>query len=260
MRHATRCDLAGMSVLVTRPEQQAIGLCEAIQVARGRPVRFPALEILGPKDKQAVRATFAGLATIDLLVFISANAVRYAFPQMPDNIPLDLEIAAVGAATARALEECGLEPTVVPSGSMDSEGLLAMPQLQAVDGKRIMIVRGNGGREILKQTLEQRGATVDYCEVYRCRIPQRNAGNLIRNWSQMVEVVTVSSGQILDNLFTLLGEAGAPLLQETPLLVVSTRIAEHAAERGCKIIYVADSATDRDVVLSLCEIGRDLFD
>lgn len=253
------CDLAGLSVLVTRPEQQALGLCEAIQAARGRPIRFPALEILGPEDKRGVRAQLAELGGIDLLIFISANAVRFAFPLMPDNIPLELPVAAVGTATARALEEHGLEPTVTPAGSMDSVGLLAMPALQAVEGKRILIVRGNGGRETLKQTLEQRGASVSYCEVYRRRIPQRNPSNLLRNWSQMVEVVTVSSAQILDNLFTLLGETGAPLLQETPMLVVSARIAEQAADRGCRIVYVADSATDPDVVRGLCEISSDLF-
>jgi uroporphyrinogen-III synthase len=70
----------------------------------------------------------------------------------------------------------------------------------------------------------------------------------------MVEAVTVTSGQILDNLFTLLGEQGTPLLQATPLVVVSERIAEQAATRGCRIIYLANSASDADIVHSLCEI------
>ena len=258
-KHKPPCNLGGLSVLVTRPEEQAAALCEAIQAAHGRPLRFPALEILGPPDKKAVRAQLADLGKVDLLIFVSANAVRYAFPQMPDNIPLNLQVAAVGSATAKVLDEYGLEPTLLPQDSMDSEGLLALPQLQDVAGRRILIVRGNGGRETLRETLEQRGATVEYVEVYRRRIPQRNPANLIANWAQMVEVVTVSSAQILDNLFTLLGTEGEPLLQGTPLLVVSTRIAEHAAERGCEVIYVADSALDADVLATLCEISRELF-
>lgn len=253
------CDLGGLSVLVTRPEQQAAELCELIQAAHGRPIRFPTLEILGPPDKKAVRAQLADLGSVDLLIFVSANAVRYAFPQMPDNIPLNLQVAAVGSATARTLDEYGLEPTLVPQGSMDSEGLLAMPQLQQLAGKRILIVRGDSGRELLRDSLQQRGATVEYVEVYRRRVPQRNPANLIRNWAQMAEAVTVSSAQVLDNLFDMLGEEGAELLRATPLVVPSTRVAEHAAERGCEVIYVADSALDRDTLNTLCEIARELI-
>lgn len=253
-RTGAPCNLAGLSVLVTRPAAQAAALAEAISAAHGRPISFPVLEILGPADKQAARARLADLAGIDLLVFISANAVRYAFPLLPDNIPLDLQVAAVGKATAQALQEVGLDPTLVPQDSMDSEGLLAMPQLREVRGKRILIVRGNGGRELLKETLGQRGAQVEYVEVYRRRLPQRNPANLLGNWDRMVEAVTATSGQILDNLFTLLGEQGASLLQATPLVVVSERIAAQAAARGCRIIYLANSASDTDIVHSLCEI------
>lgn len=252
------CDLAGLSVLVTRPEQQSIELCELIAEARGRPVRFPALEILGPADKQQVRRQLAELGDIDLLVFVSTNAVRYAFAQMPENIPLDLQIAAVGEATARALDELGLEPTLQAQGSMDSEGLLRLPQLQQMTGKRVLIVRGNGGRELLRETLGERGARVDYVEVYRRRIPQRNPANLLRNWSTLVEAVTVTSGQILDNLFEMLGEPGEPLLHDTPLVVVSRRIAAQAQARGCRQVLVAASAADRDVLKTLCQVAQRL--
>jgi uroporphyrinogen-III synthase len=255
----TPCDLAGLNILVTRPQEQANTFAEAIQQAHGRPIRFPAIEILGPADKAAVRSSLQALHNYRLLIFVSANAVRYAFPLMPDNIPLDLPIAAIGQATASALEEVGLDPTLQPQGRFDSEGLLNLPELSQVTGKKILIVRGNGGRETLKATLEQRGAQVTYAEVYRRQIPQRNPHNLIQNWAQMVDVATANSQQILDNLFTLLGEAGEPLLQQTPLLVASERIAKHAAERGCKIVYVADSALDKDMLAALCEINADMF-
>ena len=248
------CHLGGLSVLVTRPVEQAASLAEAISDAHGRPITFPAMEILGPADKPAARARLADLHDIALLIFISANAVRYAFPLMPDHIPLDLELAAVGHATSRALNEHGLEPTVLPQDSMDSEGLLAMPQLQDVAGRRVIIVRGNGGRETLKEGLEQRGARVEYVEVYRRQIPERNPANLIAGWQKLVEAVTVTSGQILQNLFSLLGEDGAEALKKTPLVVVSERIAEQAAAQGCQIVYLADSAMDRDILASLCEI------
>ncbi|RMG36923.1 MAG: uroporphyrinogen-III synthase [Gammaproteobacteria bacterium] len=251
-RPAPPCNLQGLNVLVTRPAEQAAEFSELISAAHGRPVGFPALEILGPEDKHAVRRQLGALDRLDLLIFVSANAVRYAFPLLPDQIPLDLRIAAVGRATGRALEAVGLEPTLVPDASFDSEGLLALPALQHIEGWQILIVRGNGGRPLLGDTLRARGAQVDYAEVYRRRLPQRNPANLIANWERLVDVVTVTSVQILDNLFTLLGEAGSERLRATPLVVASERIAREAADRGCEQVLVAPSALDRDMLATLC--------
>lgn len=253
------CDLAGLSVLVTRPTHQSETLCDLIQAARGRPVRFPALEILGPVDKHAARAALAGAKHADILIFVSANAVQYAFPLLPEQLPLDVEIAAVGGATAQALRDTGLDPTLVPE-RMDSEGLLELPQLEGVRGKSVYILRGDGGRELLHDTLHARGAEVHQVDVYRRRIPQHPAGiaNLLRNWAQLVQVVTASSNAVLDNLFTLLGEEGAALLRSTPLVVVSQRMAAHAVELGCETVYVANSARDADVLAALCEVEAGL--
>ena len=249
------CDLAGLSVLVTRPEHQSQGLCELIQAAHGRPVRFPAIQILGPTDKRAARAALRGASRADVLIFVSANAVQYAFPLLPEHLPLNIGIAAVGAATARALSKRGLEPTLVPE-RMDSEGLLALPALQAVAGKSIFILRGNGGRELLPDTLRERGAEVHSAEVYRRVLPERRAAaaNLVHGWDQLVDIVVATSNAIVDNLYTLLGSQGARRLQATPIIVVSQRMADHAAERGCKHIHVANSATDADLLAALCEV------
>lgn len=253
------CDLAGLSVLVTRPAQQSEGLCELIEAARGRPVRFPTIEILGPADKQAARAELKAGGRADILIFVSANAVQYAFPLLPEQLPLDVDIAAVGSTTARALDACGLTPTLVPE-HMDSEGLLALPGLRSVAGRRIVILRGNGGRELIATTLRERGAQVSQVEVYRRVLPRRqaSAANLVRGWPQLAQVVTATSNAILDNLFTLLGDGGAALLQNTPLVVVSERMAEHAAGRGCKRVHVARSARDTDLLAALCEIEPSL--
>jgi uroporphyrinogen-III synthase len=253
------CNLAGLSVLVTRPAHQSGGLCEMIERAHGRPVRFPALEILGPADKHAARAALAAASAADVLIFVSANAVQYAFPLLPDQLRVDVEIAAVGSATARALVAHGLDPMLVPE-RMDSEGLLALPALHTVAGKRIFILRGDGGRELLYDTLRERGAQVDMVEVYRRRLPQRAAAaaKLVANWAQLVQAVTATSNAILDNLFTLLGEDGAARLHDTPLVVVSQRMAEHAVARGCGVVYVANSARDADLLAALCEVNEDI--
>lgn len=249
------CDLAGLSVLVTRPAEQSERLCDLIQAAHGRPVRFPALEILGPADKQAARRALTDARHADLLVFVSTNAVQYAFPLLPEQLPVDIEVAAVGDATARALSAVGLEPTLVPE-RMDSEGLLALPAMNSVAGKRVYILRGNGGRELLAETLGARGADVHQVEVYRRRVPQRAAAarNLAGNWAQLVQAVVATSNTILDNLFTMLGEPGAGQLRDTPLVVASQRMAEHALAGGCSRVHVAGSARDADILTALCEI------
>jgi len=252
-------DLAGLSVLVTRPAHQADKLCELIEVAHGRPVRFPALEILGPSDKQAARADLAGAKHANLLIFVSANAVGYAFPLLPPQLPIDIEIAAVGGATAQALTEVGLDPTLIPK-RMDSEGLLALPGLQSVADKTIYILRGDGGRELIRETLLERGAEVRVVDVYRRQIPQQAKGirNLLNHWSNLVQIATASSNQILDNLFTLLGEQGAQKLRQTPMLVVSQRMADHARALGCESVHIASSARDRDMVTALCELAENI--
>lgn len=252
------CNLGGLSVLVTRPAQQSEALCELIEQAHGRPVRFPAMEIRGPQDKRAARRQLEAARTADLLVFVSANAARFAFPLLPEQLPATINIAAVGSATAATLADVGLEPTLVPE-RMDSEGLLALPALQDMRGKSVFILRGNGGRELIRDTLAERGAQVQAIEVYRRTLPAqvRGVGNLVANWPQLVQVVTVSSTAVLDNLFTLLGDEGGPRLLDTPLVVSSQRMAEQAIRRGCQRVHIAASARDADVVATLCDVQED---
>lgn len=251
------CHLLGLGILVTRPAHQADGLCELIAEAHGRPIRFPALEIAGPADPAALRRQLAAAGDYQLLIFISANAVEHAFELLPDSLPADQQIAAVGNATARALAERGLEPTLVPPQRFDSEGLLTLPDLQDMKGKRVLILRGNGGRELLADTLRERGAEVDYAEVYRRLLPQRSAQNLVRGWDRMVDMVSVTSAEVLDNLFTLLGDEGAERLRQTPLIVVSERLAEHARARGCRRLQLAAGAGDQALLDAMCELADD---
>lgn len=253
------CDLQGLSVLVTRPAHQADPLCELIERHRGRPLRFPTIEILGPADKTRARQDLLAAADADLLVFVSANAVQYAYPLLPAQLPIDIAIAAVGSSTARALREVGLDATLVPA-RMDSEGLLALPALQRIDGRSVCILRGNGGRELLAETLGARGARVRQVEVYRRTLPDRAAAarNLVEGWERLVDVVTATSNVTLDNLIRMLGEQGTERLHRTPLVVISRRMAEHARSLDFDAIYVAASARDSDLLDTLCEVNEDV--
>ena len=248
------CHLHGLSVLVTRPAGQADVLCELIEQAHGRPVRFPAVEILSPEESGEAARVLASAAQAHLLVFVSANAVRHAFALLPEILPAGLEIAAVGRATAGALEALGLEPTLVPEGRYDSEGLLALPGLQEMNGRRVILVRGQGGRELLRRELEARGAEVVYAEVYRRQCARRSAANLVASWGELVQAVTVTSVAILECLWQLLDEEGKELLCKTPLVVLSERIAARARELGCEWVRVTEQAGDRAILQSLCKL------
>ena len=246
-----RPDLHGAGVLVTRPARQAEPLCRAIEAAGGRPIRFPVLEIRDPPDAAAAHALLADAAQFDLLLFVSANAVERATPWLP--VRVDAKIAAVGEATARALEAAGLAPSLVPAGRFDSEGLLALPALQAVAGWRVLIVRGTGGRTLLADTLAARGATVRHAEVYRRALPDVDPAPLLRDWERRVHLVVATSNDVLDNLLALLGEAGACKALATPLVVVSERMATHARSAGFGCVVVADGAGDAAIVDALAD-------
>jgi uroporphyrinogen-III synthase len=245
------CELAGLRVLVTRPARQASALCTLIEQQGGIAVRFPALEIT-PGGSPADHRRLARAAEYDLLIFVSVNAVAFGEPLLPPG--LATPVAAVGTATAKALWRLGIEDVLLPDGRADSENLLSLPALKSVAGKRILIVRGEGGRPLLGNTLTDRGARVDYAEVYRRQMPATDPRPLLEHWDTAVDVVTASSGEVLANLCRLLDNA--PALFATPLVVVSERTAEDARARGFTRVAVSPGATDGQVCQALCALAR----
>jgi uroporphyrinogen-III synthase len=242
--------LDGAGVLVTRPAHQAARLCALVEARGGRAIRFPALEIRDPLDPAAAADLLRAANAFDRVLFVSANAVERAAPHLPR--PLRPALGGVGEGTARALRAQGLEPALVPTTSADSEGLLALPGLQAMRGQRVLIVRGEGGRTLLGDALRARGAEVHYAEVYRRAVPTVDPAPLLAIWPEQVQVVVASSREILDNLVVLLGEAGRPLLLQTPLVVVNERTAAHARALGLRRVIVAGGPGDEALVAAAC--------
>lgn len=242
--------LRNKGVLVTRPAHQAEGLCGLIESAGGRAIKFPCLEIR-PSDSAEARLLLG--QSWDLVIYVSANAVRFSRSQEPLQTA---KIAAVGQGTARALQAAGQPAHWVPPRA-DSEALLALPGLADVSAWRILIVRGEGGRALLGDGLRQRGAEVRYAEVYRRRPPKGDARALLERWEREVQIVTATSIQVLDNLIALLGEAGKPKLCATPLLVVSDRMEQQAQRLGVARLWRADGADDENMYRALCRIAEE---
>jgi uroporphyrinogen-III synthase len=229
--------LAGRGIVVTRPALQAAPLAEMIRSAGGRPILFPVLEILDTADLAPLIDAVDRLDSFELAIFISPNAVLRAMNQIVArrSWPAGLRAAAVGKGSVKELKRFGITGVLVPTRSFDSEGLLALPELQQIDGWRVVIFRGDGGRELLGDTLAGRGASVEYVECYRRARPRADASPLLRAWARNeVDAVTVTSSEGLRNLFEMLGKLGQSWLRRTPLLVPHPRIALAARELGCR--------------------------
>jgi uroporphyrinogen-III synthase len=247
--------LAGIRVLVTRPAAQAQRLAELIEQAGGEAIRFPALEIVPPRDMTALNRVLADIAHFDLAIFISPNAVVHGLAprKAHGGMPPRMAIAAIGRGTAKALAEAGVGNVILPATGSDSEALLALPQLNDVAGKRIVIFRGEGGRELLGDTLRARGAEVVYAECYRRVRPATDAAPLAaRLAAGGLDIVTVTSIQTLNNLHGMLDLPSRGRLRRLPIAVVGNRQAAACRALGwAREPIVAHDASDEAILAAL---------
>jgi uroporphyrinogen-III synthase len=218
----TKQSLAGVGVLVTRPEQQAETLVDAIEQRGGTAIRFPVLQIVA-RDPADVAAEAQAMESPDIVIFVSSNAVRYGLQHAGDA-----RIAAVGPTTAAAVEAAGRTVDILAADGFDSEHLLATEALKNVAGKTVRIMRGQDGRELLAISLRERGAHVDYLPVYERSLPNYAADAVdavVAKWrSGGINVVTAMSVASFENLITLLPEAAQELLGRTPLVTPAERV------------------------------------
>ena len=156
--------------------------------------------------------------------------------------------------TAKALTAAGRAPDLVPVDRFDSEGLLALPALSDLHGQSVLIVRGEGGRGLLGNTLIARGAKLAYAEAYRRTLPETDPAPLLACWQRDVQLVTVTSTEVLNNLLTLVGDRGRGMLLATPVVVVSARTTEAAKDRGFARVELAERASDAAILAALCRI------
>ncbi|WP_295538905.1 uroporphyrinogen-III synthase [uncultured Thiohalocapsa sp.] len=248
------CDLGGRGVLVTRPAAQAEALCRLVAAAGGEPVPFPTIDIQPTADPDGAAALLT--AGWDIIVFISRNAVEQALQLAPTALRSQrAQLAAVGRATAEAMERAGLTPSLVPAAGFDSEALLALPALRQVAGRRVLIVRGEGGRALLGTALSERGAQVRYAEVYRRGLPTADATAELTHWRRTLGFLTATSDEVLHNLLALVPAAAHAWLKGLPLAVLSARNADTARGLGFAHVAVAPQPGDAGMLAALCALA-----
>ena len=244
-------------MLVTRPAHQAETLCRLIAAAGGEPVRLPAIEIAPPADPAALAHILGRLDRFNLAIFVSPNAVHAVLARCESRLPAALALAAVGDGTRRALAAAGYTAVLSPVERYDSESLLTLPALHDVRGRRILILRGAGGRELLADTLRARGAEVTCAECYRRTLPAApDRAALARLADGEIDVAVVTSVEGLDNLLALAGAATRATLLATALVVVSERQAQAARTRGFHAAVEVAARADDDCILAAVRVWQ----
>ncbi|HYP67956.1 MAG TPA: uroporphyrinogen-III synthase [Thiobacillaceae bacterium] len=234
--------LLGKTIVITRPKEQAGRLAGLIREAGGEALIFPAVEIRDLADASAVNALIDRLDDFNLAIFISPTAVvrGMALISSRRNLPPELQIAAVGQGSARELKQRGVANVLAPTTRFDSEALLDLPGMQQMSGKRVVIFRGAGGRELLATTLRQRGATVDYAECYRRTRPATRPAELLeRGARDEIHALVATSAESVKNLCEMVGEQGASWLRNTPVFVPHAAIEQAGRKLGLTRLIVA---------------------
>lgn len=247
--------LAGRGIVVTRPVHLAGELVSLIRAQGGNPILFPVLEIRDVADPGPLNALIARLDEFDLAIFISPNAAETAMHLVTARraLPAKLAVAAIGGGGVRILERYGVTGVIAPVGRYDSEALLEQPALAGVKGKRVVIFRGEGGRELLGDTLTARGALVEYAECYRRCRPDTDAAPLLAAWTgNALDAITATSSESVRNLYDMIGPPGRDRLRQTPLFMPHPRIAETARGLGLARLVVT-GVGDEGLVASMSE-------
>jgi len=240
--------LADLKVLVTRPKELASNLAFLIEQAGGIPVLYPVISIEEPNNTELRDRALKQLSSFDMAVFISPTAVRKTLEHV-NQFPATLRIAALGSSTANSLKQNNIPVSIQPDGH-DSESLLKLAELQPdkITGKSIVIFRGEGGRDMLGDTLASRGSHVHYAEMYR-RACAKNKPPLSVEQLNDIDIITVTSNEGLQNLFEL--AENKPALLKLPLIVPGERCERLARELGFNEIVKSPDARDTSCLETL---------
>ncbi len=227
--------LAGRRILVTRPAAQAASLSNAIAAAGGTALALPLIEIEALPNAADAAALAARLDAFDYVFFVSANAVEHGIAAIRAlrAWPPGPSVATVGPGSAQALHETGFNTPLVPATRFDSEGVLELPEFSAehIAGKRVLIMRGENGREFLAEQLSTRGAAVELFACYRRRFPPISFELL-----HAADALTLTSSEAVRHLANQLRAQQAKLFAK-PVFAPHARIAATARAEGFLAVH-----------------------
>lgn len=242
------------TILVTRPDPAGSELCKKIDAEGYRAIHLPTIKFAFSQNTDFLRKTITLLGEQDWIIFVSPQAVltcvpllREVWPILPNNV----RFAAIGKGTATVLSVAGYQ-SIFPENEWTAEGLLKLPVLQDLNGKRVAIVRGEGGREILEDHLIARKAQVTSIILYRRVMPEIDMTNYINLLKEkQIDIITSTSCTGVENLKKMVGDIGWPELQNVPMIVVSERIKKLAHELGFTSVFLANNASHTAILKTI---------
>ncbi len=248
------------NLLVTRPNGQADELLQQLQQRGFGVVHQPLIDIAPITDSPVLKQTMMNLDLFHTVISVSANASELALDwidQFWPQLPVDIEWLAVGPTSAAPFSPLGITPTTPELAK--TEGMLALPELQAdvIAGQKILILRGEGGRETLAEVLTERGAHITYAELYR-RAPIELAKGQLQDLCEQnqIRAAILTSGDLVKQFVTQLTDKR--LLDSLIVIVPSERVAQYAKELGAVHVVNSEGANSQSLVncvMALVEAG-----
>jgi uroporphyrinogen-III synthase len=250
-------DLSKLHIVVLRAPRDADLLVDTLSSAGARIHLLPVQKIISlSEDSHEIGQQIEQIQSFDKAIFVSARATQYALEWLERSDPtakigpaakISAKCFAIGPASAHLLEKRKFAVTV-PSHGSNSEALLALSALRAVNGQKIIVFRGKGGRTILGDTLESRGASVEYCELYQRQIDERFKDQIFELLASGKPVLLLAhSGEIVDALLTITERQNLDIIFSAPIVVPGTRVQRYAGESGFKTVVAAASAIAEDM-------------
>ena len=247
-------------ILVTRPKHQADHLCKLISSNGGEAIAFPTIDIqpINESDKSLVKSN--AFSEYDFIIFISRNAVEIAFDRYLSlaRLPAHIKIFAIGAGTADVLLARNIKNVIHAGVQADSRAFLNLSQMQKrrLKDKKVLIIRGIGGRQYLADNLKSRGASVDYAEVYKRCLPEQDVNNIYQEWQNTkLDAIVITSNEGLNNLVSLVSENDHSRLFNTPLVLMSIRNDNLAKELGfVSNTSIAINKSDEGLLLAILDL------
>jgi uroporphyrinogen-III synthase len=248
-------------LLLTRPAEDCAALAETLAAQGVFSSCLPLLEIAPLPVSEKIRRAITQLPSCSAVIVVSKPAARIALDLLDGASALTMPWFSVGAATAQILLDHGLDANF-PADGDDSEALLQLPRLREAisqPGAQVLILRGEGGRELLAERLRERGASVEYLELYRRDLPAYAPDELPRRIAaERLNGLVVSSGQGFEHLRQMAGDAW-PTIAPLPLFVPSPRVAELARAAGARTVVDCRGASAAALLTALREHPEPVF-
>lgn len=238
-------NLAGLNIINTRPVNRAQPLTDALMQKGALVTAIPLVENIPLALSAEHRQYLLNLDLYDVVFVVSPTAAKLGLALLGDywpQWPIAVQWLAIGEATAEVLHQYGLQ-AIVPTQET-SEGLLQLPCLQQLQqGQKMLVLRGQGGRNLVRDNLQQQGVKVDYLDLYQRQVPI-NSQQLWQQQKNSPDLVVITSGEILQSWRQLVGEH----FSKIPMVVISKRLVAMAKALGVMQVITAASTRPEDIV------------